>query len=493
MHELWRPVLPQRLSARICRLVDGLPLAIELAAARLRQLGLEEIAERLAGHEHFRVLSRGDRTAAERHRTLRAVVDWSWQLLGDEERVAARRLAVFAGGATRPAAEAVAGVGEEVLADLVDRSLLMVRDGRYRMLETIYLYCRDRLAESGQQRALAAAHAAHFLGLARRADPYLRRAEQLKWLATLAAEHDNLMAALRWSVANDRDTAMRLVAALAAYWWLAGRRGEVTALAAAILEALPDGPPAGLEEEYVSCVVHAESLAAESHRRRADTVLRSLDRPLRHPFNAALWGMARADAPGRDEPSDRLLGADPWNAALVELGLSLLAVLGGHPGDDRLLGVLDRFRALGERWGSAQALDWLAHLAAWRGEWALAHDRWAGALAALGELGAAQESADVLCRRGDCRIRQGDLDGAATDFHRAAELCAQAGAGGGAAALGLAEIDRHRGDLDAAGRRLTAALAALRAGDLGAVYTRSRMLTALGRVAAARGDLDAAR
>ncbi|MGI5243778.1 BTAD domain-containing putative transcriptional regulator [Dactylosporangium sp. CA-139066] len=472
---------------RIVGLLDGLPLAIELAAARLRQLGVDELAERLAGHEHFAVLSRGDRTAAGRHRTLRAVVDWSWQLLGDDERALARRLAVFDGGATRAAAEEVCGAGEDLLADLVDRSLLSVSDGRYRMLETILLFCRERLAEAGEEPALRAAHAAWCLRRAREADPHLRRAEQLEWLAALAAEHENLMAALRWSVAHDRDTALRLIAALAAYWWLSGRRGEVAGLAARVLETLPDGPPAGLEEEYVSCVVHAESLAPAGHRRRADAAMIALDRPLHHPFGAAVWGMSRA-GDVRREPSPAVLGADPWTAALGRLGDALLAVLGGHPDDAGLSAVLAEFRALGERWGTAQALDWLAHLAGMRGEWARAHERWAEALTALDELGAGQEAADVLCRRGECRARQGDLAGAGEDYRRAAELGRRAGRPNTAAAeLGLAGLARHRGELDAAARHLAAALAAIDDGDLGSFYTRSAILTAHARLAEARG------
>ncbi|HTJ37558.1 MAG TPA: BTAD domain-containing putative transcriptional regulator [Dactylosporangium sp.] len=472
---------------RICDLLDGLPLAIELAAARLRQLTVAELAERLAGHEHFAVLSRGDRTAAGRHRTLRAVVDWSWQLLGDDERALARRFAVFDGGATRASVEEVCGAGEDVLADLVDRSLLSVRDGRYRMLETILLFCRERLAEAGEEPALRAAHAAWCLALARRADPHLRRAEQLEWLALLSAEHENLMSALRWSAANDRDTALRLIAALAAYWWLGGRRGEVPALAARVLDTVPDGPPEGLEEEYVSCVVHAESLASPQARRRADAVMTTLDRPLRHPFGAAVWGMSRESGVD-DEPSPAVLGTDPWNAALQRLGTALLAVLGGRPGDAELSAVLVQFRALGERWGSAQALDWLAHLAGWRGEWSRAHELWAQALAALDELGAALEAADVLCRRGDCRTRQGDLAGAEADYLRAADLGRRAGRPGTATAeLGLAEVARHRGDVDAAARHLALALSHANEGDLGAIHIRSSILTAHARVAEARG------
>ncbi|WP_426511404.1 BTAD domain-containing putative transcriptional regulator [Dactylosporangium sp. McL0621] len=466
--------------AGICSLVDGLPLAIELAAARLRQLDVGELAARLAQHEHFALLSRGDRTAADRHRTLHAVVDWSWRLLGDEERTAAARLSVFAGGATRPAAVAVCGVDEAVLADLADRSLLVASGGRYRMLETILLFCRDRLAPPERER-LERAHAEHFLALAREADPHLRRAEQLTWLATLGADHENLMAALRRSAAADRATAMRLVAALAAYWWLAGRRREVTPIAAALL----DGPIEGLEEEYVSCVVHAEALASPAHRERAGEVMAALDRPLRYPFGAAVWGMVRVPGAG-PEPSPVILTGDPWNRALQDLGMALLDVLGGHPDEAGLLDVLAQFRALGERWGMAQGLDWLAHVASWHGDHALAHERWAAALTALDELGAVQEAADVLCRRGHDHVRQGDLAAAEADFRRAT--------GSPAAELGLAEVARHRGDLSAAAVYLRRALDETRPGNPGTVYIRGSILTAHARLAEAGDRLaDAAR
>ncbi|WP_433085663.1 hypothetical protein ACQP1P_11180 [Dactylosporangium sp. CA-052675] len=289
------------------------------------------------------------------------------------------------------------------------------------------------------------------------------------------------MAALRWSAAADRPVAMRLIAALAAYWWLAGRRHEVAPIAAALL----DGPIEGLEEEYVSCVVHAESRACAGHRRRAGEVMTALDRPLRHPFGAAVWGMARVPGAGPD-PNPVILSGDPWNQALQDLGLALLAVLGGHPGETRLLDVLARFRSLGERWGIAQALDWLAQLASWRGDHALAHERWAAALAALEALGAVQEAADVLCRRAFDHLRQGDLAAAESDLRRAT--------GSPSAELGLAEVARHRGDLEAAAAHLGRAGHGTRPGDPGTVYVRAGILTAEARLAEAQHRLaDAAR
>ncbi|MET8770611.1 BTAD domain-containing putative transcriptional regulator [Streptomyces sp. NPDC004658] len=179
----------------ICRALDGLPLAIELAAARLRTLSVDELADRL--HDRFRVLTRGDRAKPPRHRTLRAVVEWSWELLDPEERDLASRLTVFAGGATLDAVAAVCGVPypEDPLASLVEKSFLEVSDGRYRMLETIRVFAAGSLTNPGQPgtaptapggpgstpaepstdlRRLRAAHAAYFLRLAEHAEPFLR-------------------------------------------------------------------------------------------------------------------------------------------------------------------------------------------------------------------------------------------------------------------------------------------------------------------------------
>lgn len=175
----------------------------------------------------------------------------------------------------------------------MDRSLVETDGVRYRMLDTIGLFCAERLAEAGEEQAVRAAHARYFLDLARNADPHLRRAEQLEWLALLSADHDNLMAALCRTVREDRETALRLVAALAAYGWLSGRHGEVGRAAAELLD-VPDGlieaSGEGLGEEYIACVVQAVPRPALEYWGRAETIMRSLDRPLRHPFTVALGG-----------------------------------------------------------------------------------------------------------------------------------------------------------------------------------------------------------
>lgn len=192
---------------RICRALDGMPLAVELAAARLRTMSAEQLAARL--DDRFRLLTGGARTAPRQHRTLRAVVDWSWELLTEAERVLLRRLAAFPGGATVETAEGICAGGPveaydvlDLITSLADKSLLVTAgDGRYRMLETIRAYGLERLEEAGEREAVRRAHAAYFTGLAKTADPYLRRAEQLEWLGRLTEEHDNLAAALRGAIA----------------------------------------------------------------------------------------------------------------------------------------------------------------------------------------------------------------------------------------------------------------------------------------------------
>ncbi|MBB4907946.1 ATP-binding protein [Actinophytocola algeriensis] len=441
----------------ICAALDGLPLAVELAAARLRQFTVEELAGRLAAHGPFRLLSRGDRTAARRHRTLRAVVEWSWDLLTAGEQLAAARFSVFTGGAALAAVETVCDTTDDVLADLVDRSLVETDGRRYRMLETVRLFCAAQSTED-----IRPAHARYYLALAERADPHLRRSEQLERLAELSADHDNLMAALRWSVDGDPATGHRLVAALTAYWWLSGRRSQAGAAATALLDKGATG------EQYVACVLLAVPRPEQSHWDRARDVMRGLTE-LRYPFVAALWGMTTGPWGPVDEAAP-LLGTDPWNAALGDLSLAIMSLLDGRPteGETALRAVLATFRGLGERWGTAQALDWLGEAASWRGEWDRAQALWAESLSLYERFGALEECVDVLCRRADCLARQGDAARAEADLRHARELSARAGQPDPPLVLlGLAAVTGDRGPLS------------------GVAVTpdgpRARLLTALGR------------
>ncbi|GGL15649.1 SARP family transcriptional regulator [Sphaerisporangium melleum] len=477
--------------AEICVALEGLPLAIELAAARLRAFDAGEIAARLAEHGRFALLSKGDRTAAARHRTLHAVVDWSWSLLTPEEQALARRFSVFAGGATLSAVERVCG-SAELLADLVDKSLVEAEGGRYRMLDTIRLFCAQRLEESGEQSRVRSAHAACYLDLARRADPGLRRAEQLDWLARLSAEHANLGAALRHAAEDEPENGLRLVAALSAYWWLSGRRGQATSFALRLLDRFGAEPPAGLAEEYVLCVLQTVPHATPERWARAEEIMRSLSGAVRYPFLNALWGMA-AGPPGAGDVDRRarMLGADPWSRATSRLGESLLLLIDGETaGAERgLASALAAFGDLGERWGMAQAMEWLGLIAGRRGEWERARRLWARALDLHEQLGALDEMVDVLWRRAAGLMREGDLAAARADLDRAADLARVTGPAGRSPSveLGLGELARRSGDHDEARRRYDAALSAA-GGGFGADGIRTAVHTALGRLAEAEGD-----
>ncbi|QUH00096.1 tetratricopeptide repeat protein [Saccharopolyspora erythraea] len=219
--------------AAICRRLDGLPLALELAATRVRALGVDELARRL--EDRFRLLAAGSRAAPARQQTLRAVIDWSWELLAEPERVVLRRLAVHTDGCTLDAAEAVCGLGGEdvvgALAQLVDHSLVVVAESagglRYRLLETVAAYSLERLAEAGEADRVRLAHAEFHIDLAEQAERRLRGHDQRRWLERLDAESANLRAALDWAVRHRRpDLALRLVNALAWYWFLRGRHQE---------------------------------------------------------------------------------------------------------------------------------------------------------------------------------------------------------------------------------------------------------------------------
>lgn len=233
--------------AQVCRQVDGIPLAIELAAARVKMLRVEEIVARLG--DSLRLLTGGSRTALPRHQTLNAAIEWSYCLLTEPERTLFRRLSIFAGGWTLDAAEVVCadtedheGMGTalegpevlELLGHLVDKSLVVVEQEqrqttRYRLLETVRQFAHDQLRETGEENVLRAQHLGCFLDLAERADPELHGPQQMAWLDRLEQEHGNFRTALKWSFQTGQvESALRLSIALAWFWWVRGylREGD---------------------------------------------------------------------------------------------------------------------------------------------------------------------------------------------------------------------------------------------------------------------------
>jgi predicted ATPase/class 3 adenylate cyclase len=220
--------------ADICRRLDGIPLAIELASARTKIFPPEEIAARL--DDRFRLLTGGSRTALERHQTLFALIEWSHNLLSEAERVLLRRLSVFAGGWSFEAAQIVCseGIDEDMLdllTHLVDKSLVAVEEeteeARYRLPETIRQYARDKLYESGESERVRDRHLHFFLRFAEEAEPKLRSGEQLVWLDRLETEHDNLRTALAWSLESGKsNNTLQLAGALYYFWVLHGNFSE---------------------------------------------------------------------------------------------------------------------------------------------------------------------------------------------------------------------------------------------------------------------------
>jgi predicted ATPase len=226
----------------ICRRLDGLPLAIELAAARAKILSPAQLLERL--EQRLPLLTGGARDLPARQRTLRATIEWSYELLDQGERELFAGLAVFAGGWTLEAAERICDADLDQLQSLVDQSLVREREGRFEMLETIREFALERLAAGDEPDALRRRHALHFLQLAEAAEPELTRKDQAVWFARLAAEDANLRAALTWAcTAGDGNVAVRFVGTLWRFWWTRGGAGEAKNWAEAALAAGADEAP----------------------------------------------------------------------------------------------------------------------------------------------------------------------------------------------------------------------------------------------------------
>ncbi|MGF1425606.1 BTAD domain-containing putative transcriptional regulator [Kitasatospora sp. LaBMicrA B282] len=477
-HDTVEPVV------RICRELDGLPLALELAAARLRALSPGQVAERL--HDRLRLLDRGSRTGPDRHRTLRAVVGWSWELLDEDERVLLRRLSVFAGGMTlRDAHRVCAGdwphgpapdptAVEDLLTSLVDKSLvdtpLRASAGgepgavRYRLLETVRAYAAERLVEAGEDGPTGAAHLRCFVGLAEDAEPLLRTDGQIGRLARLDAEQGNLDAALRRAVAvGPPEHALRLAAARAWPWLMRGQGREAAEWTSAVFAAHGCTPPPGLEQAHARCVVLAQ--LTSPFREPGGTVvtpeavgvaLVTAERA-EHPVAlAAALLLAMTGPPGAVGATAQRYVEHPdrWIRAAAHLVLGRIELGAGRVdrAEHCLRTSVDGFRVLGDRWGLALALVTLAALLSVTGaaEEALAVLAEAGERDA--ELGGSGEAPLSLLLSGRLRARCGEAAAARADLERALATAErdrdpQLHA---AARYALGELARRSGDLAAA-------------------------------------------
>jgi predicted ATPase/DNA-binding SARP family transcriptional activator len=466
---------------RVCRALDGMPLAIELAAARLRTMSLDQLANRL--DDRFRLLTSGSRTALPRHKTLRAVVDWSWELLTDAERMVLRRLSVFSGGASLEAAERVCGGDAveqeqvlELLTSLAEKSLLLTEgDGapRYRMISTIKEYAGHRLAEAGESDLARQAHLAYFTELTETAEPYLRRAEQLEWLATLEAEHDNIGAAMRGAIAaGEAHAAMRLAAGAGWYWWLSGHRAEGMELIVAATNT-PGEVTDEIRAMVYALVVHFVSSGRGDEHQAAEWIHKAYRFSQRSRSRNPLLGLVvplerMLQAPDALLPAwEPLLdNEDPWVRALARLQLGKMRIMlgqGGRDADAYLEMALAEFRALGERFGISIALTELAERIAGRGEFARACEHYEQAIAVVTEVGATEDVIRMRSRQAQLYWLLGDEDASAAAIAEA-QRCAERVTWPDALAelaLSKAELARWGGNAEEAYHQLGVATAML--------------------------------
>ncbi len=479
----------------IVRRLDGLPLAIELAAARLRTLPLAEISRRLT--DRFRLLTGGSRTALPRHRTLRAVVEWSWELLSPAERLLAERFSVFPAGATPAAVAAVcagrscaggelaAGEADELLSSLVDKSLLQpVADGaRLRMLETIREYGAEKLAGRGEVGELRRRHAAHYSALMGEAAPRLLTRDQLGWLTVLRADRDNIVAALRyWCDAEEAENALSLAVSLSTMALLLGNESDI---AESIGEALAVPGEADKDLRAMAQAVHV--------------VTSTLDPAARGP---APTGSAAREAAAEGAPAAEQAEAYPGlTGRLDALDIDKYPIAGVlRPvyavfvkDEARLRRYLDQARASRDPWLVAASLMIAAGLAENNGnldEMRPAAAAAAEAFSALGERWGLSAALQIV---GNIRILDGDMDGAVAAYTEAGRLLAELGSREDVSQvqLRLAEIAARQGDL-ARARELSAdARAAAESG--GSAIDRGIAAAWWAAFEVASGDVDAAR
>jgi predicted ATPase/DNA-binding SARP family transcriptional activator len=491
----------------LCRRLDGLPLALELAATRVRSLGVQELLARL--DDRFRLLAAGHRDAPARQQTLRAVIDWSWDLLTEPERLVLRRLAVAADGCGLDAAETIcAEDGLDVLSlvsRLVDRSLVVPADGpdgpRYRLLESVAAYGLQRLEEAGEAGLLRSRHRRYYAELAERAAARLRGPDQRSWLRRLDAETANLRRALDAALEDADDAVFPMVNTLAWYWFL---RGRLTEARRALDRALASGhAPAAARATAAAWRSGIATLAGEHGERGEHAAPPSLDRiddPAAravlewfHAFVASDFGdPSGAEAmTGRALASFRALG-DQWGVAAALSTRAKLAIVRGDPAaahrDARQS--LALFRELGDRWGQLQAIEWLGAALAATGDREQAARLHRDGLRMAEDLGLWPQAADALSWLGRGALHAGDLTQARELLERALRLAAGQSYQPGQvfAELGLGQTARREGQLDLAEAHLRRVLEMTKRTGSEPGVGRTIALSELGFVAEQRGD-----
>ncbi|MEU0781674.1 BTAD domain-containing putative transcriptional regulator [Streptomyces sp. NPDC006173] len=513
--------------AEICGRLDGIPLALELAATRVRALGVKGLAARL--NDRFRVLTFGQRGAPARQQTLRAVIDWSWELLSAPERIVLRRLGAHSDGCDLDAAEAVcAGDGvtrDEVLdlvTRLVDRSLVVVVDGptgpRYRLLESVAAYATEQLHEMEDFTAVRDRQLRHYRALAEHAEPHLRGAAQQSWLTRLDAEAGNLRTALdealRRAGTGHPEEAVRLTTALA-WWWLSrGRLNEARRNLGSVLATMPTpsvpaelvllhaafalltgDPTAAAAPSASRCTATEGSLDAKNDLAAGAEAIPDPVRRARALWLCAYGLFSAGDTAEGNELNSRALvlsttAGDPWGiAAALGLRATLALVRGDLAGLGRDgLRSAQLFRELGDCWGELQTVSPLAALAEIKGAYTDAERRQYEGLRMARELGLEAEVSARLSGLGRLALLARDWDRARDLHEQARRIAAEQGYKYGEihSGMGLALGARRSGDLDEAERHLLQ----IRDGyaDVSSQAGDHLLLAELGFIAELRGD-----
>ncbi len=432
--------------AQICLRLDGMPLALELAAARLRSMTPRQISQRL--DDRFRLLTSGSRTALPRQRTLRAVVEWSWDLLTDEERVLARRLSIFGAGAQVEAVEQVcAGEGlpvEDVLyvlGSLVEKSIVDAVSGdrgepRYRMLETIRAYGVERLAEADEQEQLSAAYHRYYADLVERLEPALRTGEQLPAIARYEAEYDNIVTALRQAIDKaDVDISQRLLGGIFWYWMIKGDSDRAEGFVDDVL-AFGDRLRPDVAAGFRATRAMMDMVPGVGDPEEGRALIEECIRTKAHEGTAGLAiGLpmlaffCQDKELAKREVARSMASPDGWSRAAGAWALSFILADGGDTeGAERARDLAyDGFSAVGDRWGMAMALGMKAGDVSMAGDNQGALALYRQGLALALELGSHDDVIQQRWRLAAEYARGGDLDTAMREMREAERYAVDSG------------------------------------------------------------------
>ncbi|MDQ4036085.1 MAG: hypothetical protein M3153_09150 [Chloroflexota bacterium] len=434
-------IAPDDIVAELCRRLDNLPLAVELAAARAAVLSPAQMIERLS---QLLDLLKGGRDADARQQTLRATIAWSHDLLSSDEQRLFARLSVFRGGSTLESAEEVTGADIDQMQSLVDKSLLRRTADRFRMLETIREYAAERLAQAGEETEIKRGHAHHVLELVERGEPLLHGREQMSWLDRLASETDNVRGALEWSLANEPEAALRLATAASWFWQMRSQLGEGrgwvdTALAAAphaaVLARARAFDAAGRLAYYAG-----DFEASRGYLERAVAAWRRVGARSGLARSLTYLGLALGDlkdpVPARAVGEEAVVvsgGADDWTRAMALWALGANHVLGLVEGwdIDSAEALLEEsralFRAIGDAWGLGAPTYYLSRIAFAAGDLTQASVGLSEAIESMRRIGDKWRLSDGLIRAGEIALQLGNPAEAKSLYEEAVSLLEEIG------------------------------------------------------------------